>query len=52
MTDFTNKDKIEEAAMKILRVNMTEASITVEDLPRKYMGLCGGQGSDLGPDQR
>ncbi len=29
--------------MKILRVNMTEASITVEDLPRKYMGL-GGRG--------
>ena len=29
--------------MKILRVNMTEASITVEDLPREYMGL-GGRG--------
>ena len=39
MTDFKNKDKIEEAAMKLLRVNMTAASITVEDLPGKYMGL-------------
>ena len=29
--------------MKILRVNMTEATITVEDLPQEYRGL-GGRG--------
>ena len=29
--------------MKILRVNMTTATITVEDVPQEYMGL-GGRG--------